>query len=208
MSFASAKRFRRLKNGGFHSSLGKQLKAAKDRASLFPKKSKRAYKKALLKLKRRNRPLQPIYDTSGLTERQIEYRKYLQSEHWKLFRLSILAKRGVACEQCGSRHGRPDLHHKTYARLGAELESDVEILCRICHQSRHRKPRPTIQPKGSLVGIGSDSRPVVRNEGRSGSPAAPSARPMHGRQREGRGEAVRTLTLNQQGSEYPGQAGA
>jgi len=71
-----------------------------------------------------------------------------------------------------------------------------------------KKPRPAVQPQGSLVGSGSNSRPATRNTSRSGSPAAPSARPMYGRKREGSGEAVRTLSLNRQASEYLGQASA
>jgi hypothetical protein len=43
------------------------------------------------------------------------------------------------CQVCGSpwdlRHGA--LHHRSYARLGHELDSDVVALCRPCHRRLH-----------------------------------------------------------------------
>lgn len=62
------------------------------------------------------------------------YAKYLNSEHWLSFRLAIIAQRGPACEVCGNNQERPSLHHLSYAHLGAELESDVVIVCDECHR--------------------------------------------------------------------------
>lgn len=139
--------------------------------------------------------------------RQAEYQAYLQTEHWKIFRLSILAKRGALCEECRDYSRGVEVHHLTYARRGAELETDVKILCRQCHQRQHSKDLDS-KPKGSLVGGGSRFRPRKRNSSLPGSPTEPSARPMYGEKREGSGVAVSTLTRNRPGSEYPGQAGA
>ena len=80
-------------------------------------------------------------DPVGLTERQLEYREYLLSDHWAQFKARILNKRGPQCEQCGTAKGPIDVHHLTYERLGQELVTDVEVLCRNCHQKRHDKPR-------------------------------------------------------------------
>lgn len=41
-----------------------------------------------------------------------------------------------ACERCGARKSLR-LHHRTYARLGMELDSDVEVLCDSCHRGEH-----------------------------------------------------------------------
>src|SRR5665213_912452 len=65
-----------------------------------------------------------------------EYQLYLESEHWRLFRLRIIAKRGARCERCGSDR-QIDLHHLTYARRGHERDEDVKILCHRCHQAVH-----------------------------------------------------------------------
>lgn len=70
------------------------------------------------------------------------YRKnYLQSAHWRTFRLEVLAAR-PNCENCGlSRDlcrlfylNDLDLHHLTYERLGKERPADVKVLCRACHE--------------------------------------------------------------------------
>jgi hypothetical protein len=71
---------------------------------------------------------------------KMRYAKYLHSEHWLSFRLGIIAQRGPACEVCGNKQERPALHHLSYARVGAELESDVVIVCDGCHRSYHDLP--------------------------------------------------------------------
>jgi hypothetical protein len=65
-----------------------------------------------------------------------KYEEYINSGQWKAFKLMIFAARGARCERCSSnRH--LNLHHKTYERLTNELPTDVEILCRKCHESHH-----------------------------------------------------------------------
>jgi hypothetical protein len=67
---------------------------------------------------------------------------YLKSEHWLSFRANTLATRR-RCESCGlSRNACRlfyqcdlDLHHLTYKRCpGRELATDVQVLCRACHE--------------------------------------------------------------------------
>lgn len=43
--------------------------------------------------------------------------------------------RGELCERC--LEPQFSLHHKTYARLFAELPEDVELLCKPCHVLAH-----------------------------------------------------------------------
>lgn len=65
------------------------------------------------------------------------YAVYLRSDHWRVFRINILAKRGAICESC-RRGGIPvQLHHLTYARLGSECDGDVRVLCDVCHKKQH-----------------------------------------------------------------------
>lgn len=70
--------------------------------------------------------------------RQVAYAAYLKSEHWRLFKLRILALRGAACEICRSTNDI-QLHHLTYERRGAELDSDVVLACKDCHARYHDK---------------------------------------------------------------------
>ena len=50
----------------------------------------------------------------------------------------MLRLRGARCERCGHPHSL-ELHHKTYERLGRELTSDLEVLCRRCHESADKE---------------------------------------------------------------------
>lgn len=65
------------------------------------------------------------------------YQLYLQSPHWRSFRARVICNRPRRCEQCGVVGEPVELHHTNYERLGAELDTDVKILCRICHGSQH-----------------------------------------------------------------------
>ena len=40
------------------------------------------------------------------------------------------------CERCQSKLNL-QVHHTTYARLGMELDADLEALCRTCHEGHH-----------------------------------------------------------------------
>jgi 5-methylcytosine-specific restriction endonuclease McrA len=64
------------------------------------------------------------------------YAEYMASATWKQVRLWKLERAGWKCERCG-RKGKLDVHHLTYDRLGRELLTDLQALCRLCHQSCH-----------------------------------------------------------------------
>lgn len=82
---------------------------------------------------------------------------YLCSQHWIDTREAAKARVGYRCQvcrvfgpnaTCGVRlpweeqmmteAPQLDVHHVTYARLGQELPEDLEVLCRSCHDKRHR----------------------------------------------------------------------
>jgi len=67
------------------------------------------------------------------------YRKYIKSKQWKKKAIKIRVRDNWTCADCGG-HGW-EVHHKTYARLGYELNADLVTLCRGCHQSRHDRNR-------------------------------------------------------------------
>ena len=71
-----------------------------------------------------------------MTDRQIEYRSYLTTKHWKDKRLEALEHYGCICARC-KEYGN-DVHHLTYERMWEELIADLQILCRDCHEAVHR----------------------------------------------------------------------
>lgn len=75
-----------------------------------------------------------------LSNLQLLHREYLKSPLWQKKREEAIACFGATCRRCGQ-HGT-DVHHKTYERTGGkELLSDLEILCRPCHEAHHRIER-------------------------------------------------------------------
>jgi 5-methylcytosine-specific restriction endonuclease McrA len=69
-------------------------------------------------------------------EAQEWYRGYLQSPWWKRRRLDKLDTAGHSCEKCGAQEPL-EVHHLSYDRLGAELMSDLMVLCDQCHYAAH-----------------------------------------------------------------------
>ena len=67
------------------------------------------------------------------------YDAYLSSNHWKTLRLEIIKERGSACERCFDVTSSPNVHHKTYKRLGNEKKTDLTLLCQKCHKTIHNK---------------------------------------------------------------------
>jgi hypothetical protein len=62
------------------------------------------------------------------------YRRYILSDAWRVKKQRIIAQRGERCELCGHVGGL-QLHHLNYARLGRELDTDLQLLCTECHQT-------------------------------------------------------------------------
>lgn len=87
----------------------------------------------------------PTYETKkrlGLLgkDRKDCYKRFLQTKRWKTKRNGVVKERKV-CEVCGSAIDF-NVHHKTYFRLGDELDQDLQLLCRTCHETKHHlKPR-------------------------------------------------------------------
>ena len=66
-----------------------------------------------------------------------QYKKYLQSRHWRAFKLRYQAS-GMpqACLHCGD--PKYELHHLTYARTWGERLDDVIPLCGVHHSMVHQ----------------------------------------------------------------------
>lgn len=67
--------------------------------------------------------------------RQNPYLATLSSKEFKRRKTARVKATRSHCERCGLYFPRSglQLHHKTYERLGNELETDLELLCRECH---------------------------------------------------------------------------
>lgn len=74
------------------------------------------------------------------------YYDYLQSEHWKKTAEETKKRADYRCQVCYSPDNL-DTHHRTYARLGHELPTDVICLCHDCHEIFHfEDPQYTDEP--------------------------------------------------------------
>ena len=74
-------------------------------------------------------------------QRRQAYRDYLKSDDWQHVRKIKLQFADHLCEQCRrpASPGNPlDVHHLTYDRFGGdELLTDLQVLCRECHEAAH-----------------------------------------------------------------------
>lgn len=67
----------------------------------------------------------------------LPYRRYLQTQHWKISANAVKARSLSRCQMCGVESKHLEAHHNSYERLGCELESDLISLCRQCHKRHH-----------------------------------------------------------------------
>lgn len=69
--------------------------------------------------------------------RDLPYDQYLQTDWWKKIRAAAIARARQRCQVCYSPH-ELNVHHRTYERLGNELDSDLTVLCGKCHNLFHK----------------------------------------------------------------------
>jgi hypothetical protein len=67
---------------------------------------------------------------------KVDYYDYIQSEEWREKADRAKWRAGMRCQLC-NRHGTLNAHHRTYERLGHELDEDLIVLCRDCHKMFH-----------------------------------------------------------------------
>lgn len=80
--------------------------------------------------------------------REMPYEQYLQTPEWKERRDAALATAKHRCQLCNGEE-KLAVHHRTYDRRGAELPSDLTVLCGDCHWTHHRG----IHPKSILDAV-------------------------------------------------------
>lgn len=73
--------------------------------------------------------------------------KYLRTPEWRRTRTAALARAGHRCALDRSHTEGLEVHHNTYERVGAELTSDLVVLCHDCHRLHHRLNGRPKRPK-------------------------------------------------------------
>jgi hypothetical protein len=94
--------------------------------------------------------------------RAMPYADYLRTPEWQRTRAAALMRAQHRCVLDARHTARLEVHHSSYDRLGAELASDLAVLCHSCHWLHHntndravRIPAGTTAPVES-AGAGRD----------------------------------------------------
>lgn len=66
----------------------------------------------------------------------MDYTEYLTTNHWKRTATEAKERAHWQCALCCSTEDL-HVHHRTYARLGYERQSDLIVLCHVCHAKFH-----------------------------------------------------------------------
>lgn len=92
--------------------------------------------------------------------REMPYRLYLRTPEWRRTRAAALVRADNSCSLDVTHTDNLEVHHRTYERLGAELVTDLVVLCHSCHKlhhSEHGRPRRMRSPAPSHRAAGGDS---------------------------------------------------
>ena len=90
--------------------------------------------------------------------RSMPYAEYLRTPEWADRRRAALHRAAGRCQVC-NRAGRLNVHHRTYARRGAERPADLTVLCEDCHHLFHEHGRlVSVADPGNGHGIGRRSK--------------------------------------------------
>lgn len=71
--------------------------------------------------------------------RSMRYCDYIRTPEWRSTRGAALAQAEHRCQLDRSHTTDLEVHHNTYERVGAELASDLVVLCHSRHQLHHRE---------------------------------------------------------------------
>lgn len=80
-------------------------------------------------------PPAPPKDTRSRKE---IYESYIHSSAWRNRRKRALELANYKCEKCGCKENL-HVHHLSYEHFGNELDNELQVLCRECHQRVHGK---------------------------------------------------------------------
>lgn len=70
-----------------------------------------------------------------------DYQTYIKSNEWRVVSEETKRLADYRCQVCNKNEATSNLHvhHRTYERLGRELQSDLIALCGDCHSLFHGK---------------------------------------------------------------------
>ena len=68
--------------------------------------------------------------------KEMEYKEYLNTPHWKFTRDCAIEYYGDNCCLCGSA-AEINVHHRNYDNKGNEKMQDLIVLCNDCHSKFH-----------------------------------------------------------------------
>lgn len=72
---------------------------------------------------------------------------WYRTPHWARLKKVARERCGGRCERCSRELADAGhLHHLTYERAGAELETDVQMICYVCHDKEHPGKYTWISP--------------------------------------------------------------
>ena len=75
----------------------------------------------------------------GTPEFRAAYQRYINSSAWRKLRAEVLRRANRKCERCGNFSIYLEIHHLTYERFCDELQSDLQALCKACHDLADRE---------------------------------------------------------------------
>lgn len=78
--------------------------------------------------------------------REMPYREYLLTDHWRAVREATLRRAHWSCRMCGGKAWQA--HHLTYERRGEELPEDTVALCDACHKMWHETWQLRVRAEG------------------------------------------------------------
>jgi 5-methylcytosine-specific restriction endonuclease McrA len=88
-----------------------------------------------------------VRQPAGRAQHSAAYTAYMQSAAWQRRRLRAMERAGWHCALCGAT-SLLHVHHRTYDRLGRELDGDLEVLCERCHDRAD-----TVRRRASRTGL-------------------------------------------------------
>ena len=71
--------------------------------------------------------------------RNMNYKNYLESEHWKHYKEQAIKNAHYKCQLCNKDHTLLNVHHNNYENRGRETFLDTIVLCSECHSKFHNK---------------------------------------------------------------------
>lgn len=111
--------------------------------------------------------------------RAMPYTEYLRTPEWRRARAAALVRAGYSCSLDITHDTDLEVHHRTYERLGAELASDLVVLCRRCHRLHHAEfGRPRRPPTPTPALERTPTPALAAASIAPPDPAAPQARPQ------------------------------